>query len=294
MSILVNEDTKVLIQGITGAYGRNQSAAMKEYGTNIVVGVAPGRAGTETFGVPVYNTVKQAGEYHDFDASIIYVPPPFTKDAVLEAVENGVELIVIATEGVPIHDTLYFRHIAEKYGTWIVGPNSIGMISPGKTLLGSLAPSFTFPGNVGLISRSGTMAIEFVQILGDCGIGLSTGIGIGGDKVIGKNPIDYLKLFEDDPDTRAVVMLGEIGGSKELEAADYIKEMSTKVFSFIVGISAPKGKRMGHIGAIASAENEGAEYKKNVLKAAGSYVADTPWELGESLKYYLMEGIQGD
>ncbi len=284
MAILIDERTRVIVQGITGAYGRSQTAAMKDYGTQIVAGISPGKYGLDVFGIPVYNTIAQAKQDHEFDAAIVYVPPRFTREAVLEAIENDLRLVVIATEGVPVHDTMYFRRVAEKRGVWIVGPNSIGMISPGKCLLGSLAPSFALPGKVGLISRSGTMSIEFVQLLGSYGIGISTAVGIGGDAVIGKNPVEYLRLFEADPETEAVVLLGEIGGAKEMEAAEFIRTMQKKVFCFIAGASAPPGKRMGHIGAIVFSEDEGAESKKRILASAGAYVAQTPWELAERLK----------
>ncbi|MGQ9826086.1 MAG: succinate--CoA ligase subunit alpha [Desulfotomaculales bacterium] len=287
MAILIDERTRVIVQGITGAYGRSQTAAMKDYGTRIVAGISPGKYGLDVFGIPVYNTIAQAKQDHEFDAAIVYVPPRFTREAVLEAIENDLRLVVIATEGVPVHDTMYLRRVAEKRGVWIVGPNSIGMISPGKCLLGSLAPSFALPGKVGLISRSGTMSIEFVQLLGSYGIGISTAVGIGGDAVIGKNPVEYLRLFEADPETEAVVLLGEIGGAKEMEAAEFIRTMQKKVFCFIAGASAPPGKRMGHIGAIAFSEDEGAESKRRVLTSAGAYVAQTPWELAERLKEAL-------
>lgn len=287
MSILIDQNTRVLVQNITGAYGRNQTMIMKEYGTKVVAGTSPGRSGQEIYGIPIYNTISEARQHHEIDASIIYVSAPHTRDAALEAIENGIRLIVIATEGVPLHDTVYFRRLADKQGIWIVGPNTIGMISPGKCLIGSLAPSVAFPGRVGLISRSGTLSITFTHLLKNYNVGISTAIGIGGDSVIGRNPVDYLKLFEEDPETDAVVMIGEIGSAKELEAARYIKDMKKPVFSFIAGISAPKGKRMGHIGAVASGEDEGADYKKKVLAAAGSVVADRPWELIEKLRAYL-------
>lgn len=287
MAILIDRDTKVVVQNITGAYGRNQTMKMKEYGTNVVAGTSPGKSRQEIFGIPIYNTISEAMQDHEINASIVYVSAPYTREAVLEAIESKVKLIVIATEGVPLHDTVFFKRLADEEGIWIVGPNTIGMISPGKCLLGSLAPSVAFPGRVGLISRSGTLSITFIHLLKHYGIGISTAIGIGGDGIIGKNTVDYLKLFENDPETDAVVMIGEIGSAKELEAARYIKDMSKPVFSFIAGISAPKGKRMGHIGAIAFAEDEGAEYKKKVLASANSVVADRPWELIEKLKQYL-------
>ena len=287
MAILVDENTRVIIQGITGTYARNQTALMKAYGTKIVAGISPGKTGMEVHGIPVYSTIFEAAKHHTFDASVVYVPPAFTKEAVLEAIENGVRLVVIATEGVPVHDTMFFRRMAEKRGVWIVGPNSIGIISPGKGLLGSLAPSHALPGRVGLISRSGTMSIEFLQIFFSYGIGISTAIGIGGDAVIGKNPVDYLRLFAEDVETEAVVLLGEIGGTKEIEAADLVRTMTKKVFCFIAGSSAPPGKRMGHIGAIMYSDQENAGTKKQVLASAGAIVAETPWELAERLREYL-------
>jgi succinyl-CoA synthetase alpha subunit len=284
LAILINERTRVLIQGVTGEYGSNQTKIMKEYGTKVVAGVSPGKGGDTIHGIPVYNTVRSAVTHHRIDASVIYVSAKFAKDAILDAIHNGIKLILVAAEGIPVHDTIYVRQVAKKHGAWIVGPNTIGMISPGKCLLGSLAPSFASTGHVGLISRSGTLAIEFTQLLTANGIGQSTTIGIGGDTVIGNNPIEYLKKFEEDPETSMVVLIGEIGGTKEMEAADFIQTMKKPVIAFIAGVSAPPGKRMGHIGAIVSGESESAQYKKEVLRKAGAIIADTPWDLISKIK----------
>lgn len=284
MSILINKDTKVVIQGITGRYGRDQAQKMIEFGTNVVAGVSPGKQGEEIFGVPIYDTVLEAVKNHRANASIIYVPPTKAKDAALEAICAGVRLLMIASEGVPIHDSMVIKKVSKEKGTWVVGPNTIGLISPGECMIGSLAHEFTSKGNIGIVTRGGTIAIELARILTEAGFGQSTIIGSGGDRVIGRNPVEYLREFEQDPETKAVVLNGEIGGGKESECASYIPRMTKPVFAYILGRCAPAGKRMGHIGAIIGSKAETFEEKRRVLAEAGAIVVDTPWQIAEHLK----------
>lgn len=287
MSILIDENTRVVIQGITGTYGQNQTRRMLEYGTRVVAGVTPGKGGTEFAGVPVFDTVDEAVAATGASASIVYVPAPYARDAALEGIDAGVRLMLIATEGIPIHDSMAIRARSIASGTWVVGPNTMGMISPGKCLLGSAIPSATLPGPVGVISRSGTLMGEVVRYLSQAGIGQSTCVGIGGDVVIGRNPVEYLRLFEADPDTRAVLILGEIGGLKEYEAAEFIRRMTKPVVAFIAGRFAPRGKRMGHVGAVVHGDRDSAESKRHALREAGAHVADTPWQVVDILRQLL-------
>ena len=284
MSILAGRDSRVVVIGITGRYGSKQIESMLKYGTRIVAGVTPGKGGETVSGVPVYDRVDEAVRKSGANCGIIYVKGLDVKEAAFEAIEAGIGLLVIATENVPTRDTMEIRHFSMLRDCWVVGPNSIGIISPGETLIGSLGPSYATPGTVGLLSRSGTLSVEITHILSKGGIGQSTCISMGGDMVIGRNPCAYLKLFEEDPLTRAVVLVGEIGGLKENEAADYIPKMTKPVVCFIAGRSVPQGKRMGHVGAIISGENVTAESKRKVLKNAGAYIADTPWEIVDILK----------
>jgi len=284
MSILINKDTKVVIQGITGKYGRDQAQKMIEFGTKVVAGVSPGKQGTEIFGVPIYDTVLEAVQKHQANASIIYVPPTKAKDAALEAICAGGGLLMIASEGVPIKDSMVIKKVAREKGTWVVGPNTIGLITPGECMIGSLAHEFTSKGHVGIVTRGGTIAIELARILTEAGFGQTTIIGSGGDRVIGRIPVEYLKEFEKDPETKAVVLNGEIGGGKETECANYIPQMTKPVFAYILGRCAPPGKRMGHIGAIIGSKAETFEEKRRVLAEAGAIVVDTPWQIAEHLK----------
>lgn len=284
MSILVDQDTRVLVQGITGSYGRAQTKRMLDYGTKIVAGVSPNKSNTEVWGVPVYGSVAEAAEHAVFNAAVLYIPPVGVAKAAMEEIEAGAKLLMISTEGVPLHDSMRLKSFASEKGAWIVGPNSIGMISPGKCLVGSLAAEYALPGHLGVVTRGGTIAIEMVRMLSEAGLGQSTCVGSGGDKVIGRNPVEYLKLMEQDPDTHAILLAGEIGGMKENECADYIRQMHKPVYAYVLGECAPKGARMGHIGAIISKNGESHEEKCRVLAEAGATVVSTPWELIERLK----------
>jgi succinyl-CoA synthetase alpha subunit len=275
LSILVDRNTTVLVQGATGRFGQIQTKLMLDYGTNIVAGVTPGKGGQEVLGIPIYDTVAEARLDHRLDASVIYVPAPFTLDAALEAIDSEIPLVVVITENVPVHDGMQIRALAKQKGVWVIGPNCPGIITPGQTSLGMYPPSCATPGAVGVASRSGTLCFEVTKLMGDAGIGQSSSVGIGGDTVIGNNFVEYLRLFEEDPDTKAVVMIGELGGTQEEDAARYIAEMSKPVIAFISGKSAPPEKRMGHAGAISSDGSGRAADKVNALVSAGAKIADT-------------------
>ncbi len=284
MSILVNKDTKVIVQGITGKQGAFHTQQMLEYGTKIVGGVTPGKGGQELYGVPVFDTVREAVEKTGANASVIYVPPKFATDSILEAVDAGISIVVCITEGIPIMDMAMVKHYIEGTGTRLIGPNCPGIITPGECKIGIMPGYIHKPGHVGIISRSGTLTYEAVKQLSDRGIGQSTVIGIGGDPIRGTSFLDALMAFEADPDTYAVVMNGEIGGSGEEEAANYIANCMTKpVAAFIGGQSAPAGKRMGHAGAIVSGGKGTARGKIAALQEAGVVVAMTPDKIGEAL-----------
>jgi len=286
--VLVDERTSVIVQGITGRQGRLHTKLMLEYGTKIVAGVTPGKGGQEVHGIPVYDTVREALENHEANASIIFVPAPFALDAAMEAISNGLNPVVVITEGIPVHDTMKMVQVARTKGVNIVGPNTPGVISPGKCKLG-IMPGYVFkPGSIGLVSRSGTLTYEIAQSLTDAGFGQSTAIGIGGDPITGLSFVDVLKMFEEDRDTKAIVLIGEIGGTAEEEAAKWIKEHCSKpVFAYIAGRTAPPGKRMGHAGAIISGSSGTAASKVEALRKAGVVVAETPWELGNLVKESL-------
>lgn len=284
MSILINKDTKVVITGITGKYGSIQAKNMIEYGTNVVAGVSPGKGGQSIWDVPIYDTMEEVVAKHDVNACIVYVPAFRVKDAAFEAMEAGIKLIMIPTEGLPSQDTMFLKAKAKELGVWILGPNTIGMISPGKCLFGSLASGYAIPGKVGILSRGGTIVIETIRMLSAEGIGQTSAVGAGGDAVLGKNTIDYLKLFNEDPETEAVVMLGEIGGQKENECAELISQMKKPVYFYLLGRTAPKGAKMGHAGTIVGGESEGFDAKREILGKAGAIVVDTPWQLIEELK----------
>jgi succinyl-CoA synthetase alpha subunit len=282
MSILVNKDTRLIVQGLTGREGSFHASQMLEYGTNIVAGVTPGKGGQEHLGVPVFNTVREAKEATDANASIIYVPARFAGDAILEATEAGVELVVCITEGNPVLDMITVKAYVDQHPTRLIGPNCPGLISPGQAKVGIMPGNIHIPGPVGVVSRSGTLTYEAVFALSNKGIGQSTVVGIGGDPIIGTKFIDVLKLFQDDPDTEAIVMIGEIGGTDEEMAAEFIKEYVTKpVVGFIAGQTAPPGKRMGHAGAIISGGKGTAAEKIKALEAAGVPVASHPEEIAE-------------
>ncbi|MEO0004983.1 MAG: succinate--CoA ligase subunit alpha [candidate division WOR-3 bacterium] len=286
MSILVDEKTRLIVQGITGRDGAFHTKMMKEYGTLIVAGVTPGKAGQEIEGVPVFNSVEEAVRATNANASIIFVPAGFAGDALLEAILAGVKLIVCVTEGVPTLDAVKAIAIAQNRGARILGPNCPGVISPGKAKVG-IMPSLAFkPGCVGVVSRSGTLTYEIAANTGE--FGQSTVVGIGGDPVIGTNFIDCLKMFQDDPETRAIVIVGEIGGSDEERAAAFVKDYVKKpVFGFIAGQTAPPDKRMGHAGAIISAGSGTAQEKIRAFQAAGIEVIYEPEELKDRLRARL-------
>ncbi len=279
MSILAGKETRLIVQGITGNWGQRQTINMIENGTAVVAGVSPGRGGMEVSGVPVYDTVSEAMRYHQANASILYIPAPAVKEAAFEAIENGIKLLVIITENVPLHDTMKIVDLASQYDVWVIGPNTPGIVSPGKALIGFLPAAGIRPGGVGVVSRSGTLAIETLRIFSENGIGISTCCGIGGDLVSGKSHIDYLRFFEEDEETGAVVVLGEIGGNMEEAASDYIRGMQKPVTCMIVGRTAPPGKRMGHAGAIISQGGGSAINKIETLRKAGAGVADDFWHL---------------
>lgn len=289
MSIFVDKDTKVIVQGITGKQGTFHTQQMLEYGTNIVGGVTPGKGGQEICGVSVFDTVREAVEKTDANASVIYVPPKFATDSILEAVDAGVPLVVCITEGIPIMDMAMVKHYIEGTGTRLIGPNCPGIITPGQCKIGIMPGYIHKPGHVGIISRSGTLTYEAVKQLTTKGIGQSSVVGIGGDPIRGTSFLDALMAFEADPDTYAVVMNGEIGGTGEEEAANYIANCMTKpVAAFIGGQSAPAGKRMGHAGAIVSGGKGTASGKIAALQEAGVVVAMTPDKIGDA----LVEAIQ--
>ena len=285
MSILVNKDTRLLVQGITGGQGRFHTEQMLAYGTNIVGGVTPGKGGQTVLGVPVFDTVREAVEATGANASILYVPPKFAADSILEAIDAALPLVVCITEGIPVLDMTRVKHYLEGSAARLIGPNCPGLITPGECKVGILPGYIHKPGHVGVISRSGTLTYEAVHQLTLRGIGQSTALGIGGDPIRGTGFVDALRLFEEDPDTAAVVMIGEIGGAGEEEAAEFIRTRMTKpVAAFISGQTAPKGKRMGHAGAIISGGKGTAAGKIAALRAAGVEVADTPDRIGEALE----------
>lgn len=279
MSILVDKNTRLIVQGMTGREGQFHTGQMLAYGTNVAAGVTPGRGGQTVHDVPVYNTVREAVDATDANASIIFVPPAFAAEAVLEAAENGIELIVCITEGIPVQDMIETVQYVQRQGVRLIGPNCPGLITPGEALVGILPGRIFKEGSVGLVSRSGTLTYEVVDGLTARGLGQSTCVGIGGDPIIGTRFIDVLQMFEEDPQTEAVIMIGEIGGSDEEEAAEYIKQMKTPVVSFISGRTAPEGKRMGHAGAIISGGRGTAASKVAALEAAGVPVANTISEI---------------
>jgi succinyl-CoA synthetase alpha subunit len=288
MSILVDKKTTVVVQGITGNEGLFHTRQMVEYGTKVVAGVTPGKGGQKIDGIPVFNTVTEAVKKTGANVSAIFVPPAFAADAILESADAGVRIIVCLTEGIPTLDMVTVKKVLRERGTKLIGPNTPGIISPGKCKIGVMAGYIHKPGKVGIISRSGTLTYEVVDQLTKKGIGQSTCVGIGGDQIIGLNYVDLLPLFEKDPQTKAVIMIGEIGGTAEEEAAQFIKkQMSKPVVSFIAGLTAPPGRRMGHAGAIIAGGKGTAREKMVALKRAGVRVVHNPALVGEEMAVIL-------
>lgn len=288
MSVLIDNNTKVIVQGITGRDGSFHAAKMKEYGTQVVGGTSPGKGGQQVDGIPVFNTVKEAVAATGADTSIIFVPAPFAKDAMLEAIDGGVKLVVCITEGVPVLDAVEAQNYARVKGVKVIGPNCPGLISPGKSMVGIMPTGVFKQGHTGVISRSGTLTYEVVYDLVESGLGISTAVGVGGDPVVGLYFEDLLQMFQDDPETDSIAMIGEIGGDAEERAAEFIKAHVTKpVAVFISGRQAPPGKQMGHAGAIISGGSGSAEGKIKALEAAGVPVADETRLLPELVKARL-------
>ena len=284
MSVLISKNTKLLIQGITGSQGMLHTRGCRDYGTNVVAGVTPGKGGQDFEGVPIFNTVQEAVKTTAANASMILVPPAFAADAIMEAADAEIPLIVAITEGVPVVDMVTAVSFVRQKGSRLIGPNCPGIITPGQSKIGIMPGPIHRTGSVGIVSRSGTLTYEAVGQITRVGLGQSTCIGIGGDPVNGTNFIDCLKLFQEDPQTEAIVMIGEIGGDAEEQAAEFVKENVTKpIVSFIAGQTAPPGRRMGHAGAIISGGHGTAEEKMSALQNAGIHVVKTPAEIGEKM-----------
>ena len=294
MSILIDETTKILIQGFTGDKGTFHSREALAYGTNIVGGVTPGKGGTRHLDRPVFNTVKEAVAATGAEASITFVAPPYCMDAIMEGADAGLRLICCITDGIPAQDMMrvkrYLRRYPKERRTMLVGPNCAGIISPGKAMLGIMPGNIYAKGNVGIVSRSGTLGYEAAEQLKDLGLGVSTSVGIGGDPINGSSFLDHLELFEADPETDAVMMIGEIGGPQEAEASAWIKaHMKKPVVGYVAGLTAPKGRRMGHAGAIISAEGDSAAEKAEIMRGYGLFVAPSPGELGSTMAEVLQQ-----
>lgn len=287
MAIIVDEKTKVVVQGITGNQGSFHARQMLAYGSRVVAGVSPGKGGQELDGIPVYDTVEEAVERRGANASVIFVPARFAKDAALEAINAGVGVVVIITERIPLHDATYIMAYAREKGATVIGPNTFGIISPGKCKIGIMPHQIYAPGPVGIAARSGTLSYEVAAALTGAGFGQSTVVGLGGDRVVGQRFVDVLKKFEQDPETKGVVLVGEIGGSAEEEAAEYVKGMTKPVVAYLAGKAAPPGKRMGHAGAIIERGRGTFESKVKALEGAGVKVASVPWEVASFVKEVL-------
>lgn len=294
MSIMIDNKTKVLVQGFTGKIGTFHAKEMLEYGTQVVGGVTPGKGGQTHLGLPVFNTMKNAVKQTGADASIVFVPASFAADSIMEAADAGIKICVAITDGIPAQDMMLVKRYMFRYKKEdrmrLTGPNCAGTISPGKCLLGIMPGHIYMPGNVGIVARSGTLGYEAASQMKACGIGVSTSVGIGGDPINGCSHRDILELFEADPETKAVMLIGEIGGPQEAEAAEYFKNhMSKPVVAYIAGLTAPKGRRMGHAGAIVSGKGESAAEKVELLQEAGVTVAPDPSELGSTMEQVMKE-----
>ncbi|MFK7793808.1 MAG: succinate--CoA ligase subunit alpha [Gammaproteobacteria bacterium] len=294
MTVLLNEETKVIVQGFTGKIGTFHAGEMMNYGTNLVGGVTPGKGGQEHLGKPVFNTVKEAVEEAGAEASIIFVPAAFAADSIMEAADAGIKYCVAISDGIPAQDMMTVKRYMYRYKKEdrmvLTGPNCAGTISPGKAMLGIMPDHIYMEGNVGVVGRSGTLGYEAASQMKDRGIGITTSVGIGGDPINGSSHRDILEHFENDPDTKAVMMIGEIGGPQEAEAAEYFKNHMTKpLVAYIAGLTAPKGRRMGHAGAIVSGVGESAAEKVALLEEAGVVVAPTPSDLGSTMERVLKD-----
>lgn len=290
MSILIDASTRVMVQGITGGEGSSHTKRSLDYGTKIVGGVTPGRGGQEVHGVPVFNTVHECVKATGADASIIFVPAAFAADAILEAIDAELPLVVCITEGIPVMDMVMIKRALVGSRTRLIGPNCPGIITPGgRCRIGIMPPDVFLPGKVGVTSRSGTLVYEAVSQLTALGIGQSTCVGVGGDPIIGTQPVEVLRLFDQDPDTAAVVLIGEIGGNAEQDAAEYIKGMSKPVIAFVAGATAPPGRRMGHAGAIIAGASGTAAAKKEALAQAGAVICESPAAIGITTQRVLKE-----
>lgn len=288
MSVLVNKDSKVVVQGFTGKEGTFHAGQMIEYGTNVVGGVTPGKGGETHLGKPVFNTVEDAVDKAGANVSLIFVPPAFSADAIMEAADAGIKVIICITEGIPVQDMVKVKAYLENKDCYLVGPNCPGVITPDEAKVGIMPGFIHKPGTIGIVSRSGTLTYEAVDQLTKLGLGQSTAIGIGGDPIIGTTTKDAVELFMNDPDTEGIVMIGEIGGNMEADAGYYIKEHGTKpVVSFIAGATAPKGRTMGHAGAIIGGKDDTAQAKKAILKECGVHVVESPAEIGITMAKVL-------
>lgn len=295
MSILIDEKTPIVVQGMTGDKGSFHTKEMLDYGSNVVAGVTPGKGGTEHHGVPVFNTVKEAVRETGATTSITFVAPAFCADAIMEAADAGIRLICSITDGIPAQDMMRVKRYLYRYPKekrpMMVGPNCAGIISPGKSMLGIMPGHIYLKGSIGVISRSGTLGYEAAAQLKEHGLGISTSVGIGGDPINGSSFLDHLQLFEEDPETEAVLMIGEIGGPQEAEASEWIqKNMKKPVVGFVAGLTAPKGRRMGHAGAIISKEGDSAAEKAEIMKSCGLTVAPNPSEFGSTMAKVLQNG----
>lgn len=288
MSILVNKDSKVIVQGFTGGEGTFHAGQMIEYGTNVVGGVTPGKGGQEHLGKPVFNTVQDAVDKAKANVSVIFVPPPFAADAIMEAAAAGIEVIICITEGIPTSDMVKVKEYLSDKKSRLVGPNCPGVITPGEAKVGIMPGFIHQKGSVGIVSRSGTLTYEAVDQLTKVGLGQTTAIGIGGDPIIGTTTKEAVEMFMNDPETKGIVMIGEIGGGMEAEAAEYVRAYGTKpVVGFIAGSTAPKGRTMGHAGAIIGGKADTAEAKKEIMTDCGIHVVDSPAEIGRKMKEIL-------